>query len=45
MLEIARNVAREILEIDPQLLENENRVMSNQLKKMKTNTLNWGSIS
>ncbi|MDD4971542.1 MAG: ATP-dependent DNA helicase RecG [Paludibacter sp.] len=45
MLEIARNVAREILETDPQLLENENRVMANQLKKMKTNTLNWGSIS
>ena len=45
MLEIARNVAKEILELDPQLLENENRVMANQLKKMKTNTLNWGSIS
>jgi len=45
MLEIARNIAREILETDPQLLANENRVMANQLKKMKTNTLNWGSIS
>ena len=45
MLEIARNVAMEILDKDPQLLENENRVMANQLKKMKTNTLNWGSIS
>jgi len=45
MLEIARNVAMEILETDPQLLDNENRVMANQLKKMKTNTLNWGSIS
>ena len=45
MLEIARRVALEILETDPQLESNENRVMSNQLKKMKTNTLNWGSIS
>lgn len=45
MLEIARRVAMEILETDPQLLENENKVMANQLKKMKTNTLNWGSIS
>jgi len=45
MLEIARHVALEILEKDPQLLENENRVLANQLKKMKTNTLNWGSIS
>jgi ATP-dependent DNA helicase RecG len=45
MLEIARRVAMEILEKDPQLLEKENIVMANQLKKMKTNTLNWGSIS
>jgi len=45
MLEIARRVALEILETDPQLEEIENRVMANQLKKMKTNTLNWGSIS
>jgi len=45
MLEIARRVALEILETDPQLEANENRVMGNQLKKMKTNTLNWGSIS
>jgi len=45
MLEIARSVALEILETDPQLEVNENRVLGNQLKKMKTNTLNWGSIS
>jgi len=35
----------EILEDDPQLVKIENRVMSAQLRKMKTNTLNWGSIS
>lgn len=45
MLEIARRIALEILETDPQLEQIENRVMGNQLKKMKTNTLNWGSIS
>lgn len=45
MLEIARNAAMEILEDDPQLVKIENRVMSTQLRKMKTNTLNWGSIS
>jgi ATP-dependent DNA helicase RecG len=45
MLEIARKVALEILEADPQLELIENRVLGNQLKKMKTNTLNWGSIS
>jgi len=45
MLEIARNAALEILNTDPQLEQNENKVMANQLRKMKTNTLNWGSIS
>ena len=45
MLEIARRVALEILDTDPSLEQNENKVMGNQLKKMKTNTLNWGSIS
>ncbi len=45
MLEIARGAALEILELDPQLEKIENRVMATQLSKMKTNTLNWGSIS
>jgi ATP-dependent DNA helicase RecG len=45
MLEIARNAAIEILEVDPQLEESENRVLVNQLRKLKTNTLNWGAIS
>jgi ATP-dependent DNA helicase RecG len=45
MLEIARRAAMEILEDDPQLVKTENRVLANQLRKMKTNTLNWGSIS
>lgn len=45
MLEIARNAAMEILEDDMKLAKTENRVMAEQLRKMKTNTLNWGSIS
>lgn len=45
MLEIARNAAMEILDIDPQLNNNENNVLANQLRKLKANTLNWGSIS
>ncbi|MFT3751930.1 MAG: ATP-dependent DNA helicase RecG [Paludibacter sp.] len=45
MLEIARRAAMEILEDDPKLEKTENRVLANQLRKMKTNTLNWGSIS
>ena len=45
MLEIARNVAMDVLNEDPQLEKNENRVMATQLRKMKINTLNWGAIS
>jgi ATP-dependent DNA helicase RecG len=45
MLEIARHAAMEILEDDMKLEKVENRVMASQLRKMKTNTLNWGSIS
>jgi len=45
MLEIARNAALAVLDDDPQLEKTENRVLAAQLRKMKTNTLNWGSIS
>ncbi|MHB9142220.1 MAG: ATP-dependent DNA helicase RecG [Paludibacter sp.] len=45
MLEIARNVAMDVLNEDPQLEKNENRVLATQLRKMKINTLNWGAIS
>ncbi len=45
MLEIARRTAMEILEDDMQLQKRENRVLADQLRKMKTNTLNWGVIS
>ncbi len=45
MLEIARNTAWDILEKDPTLSSEKNRMMGYQLKKMKTNTVNWSAIS
>ena len=45
MLEIARNTAIDILEKDPILNCNENKILAIQLKKMKTNVINWGAIS
>jgi ATP-dependent DNA helicase RecG len=45
MLEIARHTAMEILEDDPALIKTENRILTFQLNKLKTNRLNWGIIS
>ncbi len=45
MLEIARNAAMEVLDDDPQLEKTENRVLAVQLRKMSTNSINWGFIS
>jgi ATP-dependent DNA helicase RecG len=45
MLEIARKTAIDIIEDDPQLQKNENIILSEQLKKMKTSSLNWSVIS
>lgn len=45
MLEIARQTAMEVLENDPELTKPENFVLTTQLRKLKTNTLNWGVIS
>jgi ATP-dependent DNA helicase RecG len=45
MLEIARNEAMEILDVDHELNIIENRVMDSQLAKLKANTTNWGTIS
>ncbi len=45
MLEIARNVAMEILDNDPNLQNVENNILSNQLRKLNTNIANWGIIS
>ncbi|HOJ66611.1 MAG TPA: helicase-related protein, partial [Paludibacteraceae bacterium] len=45
MLEMARKVAMDIIEEDPQLQKKENLILSEQLKKMKTSSLNWSVIS
>ena len=45
MLQIARNTASDILEKDPTLSASENKIFISQLKKMKTNAVNWGAIS
>lgn len=45
MLEIARNFAIEILNDDPKLQKQENFILASQLKKLKTNAVNWGIIS
>jgi len=45
MLEIARHAASDILEKDPTLTNSENQIFVRQLKKLKTNTINWGAIS
>lgn len=45
MLEIARNEAWDILEEDPELSFEKNRILGIQLKRLKSNTINWGAIS
>ena len=45
LLEIARSTAIDILEKDPELVADENKMMRVQLKKMKTSAVNWGAIS
>lgn len=45
MLDIARNFAIEILNDDPKLVKPDNNILASQLKKLKTNVINWGIIS
>lgn len=45
MLEIARSFALEVLNDDPKLENPSNIILSSQLKKLKTNSVNWGIIS
>ncbi len=45
MLELARNTVWDILEEDPNLSLDKNKILVNQLKKMKLGTLNWSAIS
>jgi ATP-dependent DNA helicase RecG len=41
----ARNVANDILDIDPQLETDENRLLTKQLKKLSGRTKNWSVVS
>ncbi|WP_209331040.1 ATP-dependent DNA helicase RecG [Lunatimonas salinarum] len=45
ILALARDVAREILEQDPQLLAEEHRPILAQISKQKKNAVNWSRIS
>ena len=45
MLQIARNVAIDILDDDPTLEKEQNRMFFNKLKRKELNTLNWSVIS
>lgn len=45
MLEIARNTVSDILEEDPELTLPKNGMLAKQLRKLKSDTINWGAIS
>lgn len=45
MLEIARQTAMDILDSDPTLQNEENRMLAAQLRKMRNKTFNWSAIS
>jgi len=45
ILALARDVARELLERDPQLLSEEHRPILAQISKQKKNAVNWSRIS
>lgn len=45
LLQFAREVALEILQIDPLLESEQNALLLSQLEKMQRNTINWSSIS
>jgi len=45
MLEIARQTAIDILENDPMLQKDENKILVNQLRKIRNKNFNWSVIS
>jgi len=45
ILQLARNVATEILEKDPELKSEENRILIKTLKSTKQTEFDWSSIS
>ena len=45
ILQVARTVAKDLLEIDPNLELVENKILNLQLSKLQKNVINWGVIS
>lgn len=45
ILQAARTIAKDLLEIDPNLELNENKILHLQLNKLQKNVINWGVIS
>lgn len=45
ILQVARTVAKDLLEIDPNLELVENKILNLQLSKLQRNVINWGVIS
>ena len=45
ILQVARTVAKDLLEIDPNLELDENKILNLQLNKLQRNSVNWSVIS
>lgn len=45
ILQIARNTAMDILDVDPDLKKTENLILSNQLNQIKKDRIDWSNIS
>ena len=45
IIQLARNTASDILDLDPDLQLNSNRLLNNQLNVLFAKTFNWGLIS
>jgi ATP-dependent DNA helicase RecG len=45
ILQLARQVATEILEADPQLLKTENQILNRQLIRQNKTNINWGKVA
>ncbi|HXD93437.1 MAG TPA: ATP-dependent DNA helicase RecG, partial [Bacteroidia bacterium] len=45
ILQLARQVATEILEADPQLLKAENQILNRQLIRQNKTNINWGKVA
>jgi len=45
ILQLARQVATEILDVDPQLLKAENQILNRQLIRQNKTNINWGKVA